>query len=108
MQRHLASSDERKTIGVASFLDGCLERPEPLAAPPQRPLESDLVPLTLSYSRIPIHLMRDVETTSRPRMICKEAGRKQKIIKNVMFNSRIFLVNRSQGLEKKKKEHSRM
>ena len=47
----------RETVCVASYiLDGCLDKPEPWAAPPLPPLEPTLVPL--NHSRISTHLMR--------------------------------------------------
>ena len=51
---------QRDTIGLASFLDSCLDRPGSRAASPQPSLESGLVPL--NRSRISPRLKRKLET----------------------------------------------
>ena len=46
--------------------------------------------------------------TSRHQSASEETEGNKKSIKIVMFDSQVFLANRSQGLERKKKEESRI
>ena len=56
---------------------------------------------TLQHFRSPDHKLVDTR-------VLEKRQKKIKTLKNVMFDSQVSLVNRSQGLEKKNKEYSRI
>ena len=53
-------------------------------------------------------LFADVIPTTRNQSAREETEEDKKSLKMALFGSQVSLVNKSQGLEKKKKEHSRI